>query len=54
MEGIGRVSASCMECEQNVVSDRNSQIWDVTGKYGNRQEIKYFIATGKVTGKYVA
>ena len=49
MEGIGRVSARCMECEQNVVSDRKSQIWEVTRKYAKRQEMKYAMATGKVT-----
>ena len=49
MEGIGRVSARCTESEQNVLSDRQRQIWEVTGKYGKGQEFKYFIAPGKVS-----
>ena len=35
--------------EQNVVSVRQRQIWEVTGKYGKGQEFKYFIAPGKVS-----
>ena len=49
MEGNGSVAARCMECEQNVVSVRQRQIWEVTGKYGKGQEFKYFIAPGKVS-----